>query len=375
MKSCQRVSSALEFRKPDYVPLFDQYWGRFLNDWRTDQALPVRSDIPLDDIVFDAEDIQSYFGVDMYKVIPIEDPWPSQKAPIEESRDGYLIERDGWGRVIRRKPTSPYGDPLELPLTDKNTLDQLNFESPLDDARYAGMIEQVKRIRGLKRQPYIFFKIGGPFLRSSFLRGDYQWLVDIAEDPGYCRELVGRLTEHLTAVALEAVKRSGLPEQDTSIWIYDDIASNKGPLISPKAYEDIFLPAVHMMTAAFKTAGVAHVGYHSDGDVRPVLDGLVDAGISILNPVEPRAHMDVVALRRKYGDRLAFVGGLCNSLILPYGDDDEVRRHVAQVLSIAEDGGLVIGSHSISSDISQKRYRLFIDILEQHGRPSPGSFA
>lgn len=374
MTSHQRVASALGFRRPDYVPLFDQYWGRFLNAWRTQQGMPPRLDVPLDDIVYDAEDIQSYFGVDLYKVIPVEDPWPSQKASLG-SRDGYLIERDGWGRVVRRKPTSPYGDPLELSLVDKRRLDQLRFDSIQDDGRYVRMLDEVGRIRQVKRRPYIFFKIGGPFLRSSFLRGDYQWYVDIAEDPEFCRAVVHRLTDHLIGVAIEAVRRSGIPGSETSIWIFDDIASNQGPLVSPKSYEHIFLPAVQQMVAAFVSAGVARVGYHSDGDVRPVLDGLVDAGISILNPVEPRANMDVVALYRRYGHRLAYVGGVCNTQVLPYGDDDTVRRHVNHVLSVADEGGVVIGSHSISGDISQERYRLFINILEQHGRPEAGSFS
>lgn len=382
MTSQQRVQAALEFRRPDYVPLYDQYWGRFLNAWRSDMGLPPRPDVPLDDIVYDAEDIQSYFGVDLYKVIPVEDPWPSRKAALG-SRDGYIFERDGWGRVVQRKSTSPYGHALEIDLVDKSDLDRLLFEPVHDAGRYARMLDEVNTIRALRRRPYIFFKIGGPFLRSSFLRGDAQWYMDIADDPEFCLALVDRLTDHLIGVAVEAVRRSGevpvpsggVPPHETSIWIFDDVASNRGPLVSPSAYERVFLPAVRRMVTAFKCAGVANVGLHSDGDVRPILDGLVDAGISILNPVEPRANMDVVALNRRYGTRLAYVGGLCNSQVLPYADDAAVRRHVEHVLSVAADGGIVIGSHSISGDVSQARYRLFMGILEEHGRPPAGSFA
>jgi hypothetical protein len=82
--------------------------------------------------------------------------------------------------------------------------------------------------------------------------------------------------------------------------------------------------------------------------------------------------MDVVELRRRYGKRLAFVGGLCNSLILPHGTDAQVRTHVEHVLSIADDGGMVVGSHSISNDVTLERYGLLMDILHQHGRPRPG---
>ena len=368
VKSTQRVKAAFNFEPLDYMPLFDQYWGGFVAAWRERHGLPPRSNIPLDDIVYDDEDIQSYFHIDMYKAIPDEAPWPGLRMEIR--RDGkHVVEQDGWGRVVRRLATSPYGVPLEVRLPNKDDLEGLQFESPSLDRRYNTMLSQISRIQQLPRQPYIFIKVGGPYLRSSFLRGEQQWYVDIAEDPPFTEAIASRVTDHLIAIGVEALHRSGL--QSTSVWIFDDIASNRGPLISPKSYERLFLPQVRRMVTAFKGAGAAHVGYHSDGDLRPVLDGLVDAGISILNPVEPRANMDVVALRRRYGKQLAFVGGLCNSFILPHGSNDEVRAHVDHVLSVADDGGLVIGSHSISNDVTQERYHLVMEILHEHGRPRP----
>jgi len=364
----QRVKAAFNFEPPDYVPLYDLYWGGFVAAWRERHRLPPRSDIPLDDVVYDDEDILSYFGIDMHQVIPDEEPWPGLKKELRREGE-YIIERDGWGRIIRRKSTSPYGMPLEVRLVEKGGLGTLEFEPVELEQRYQAMFEGMDQARRMRHQPYVFIKVGGPYLRSSFLRGEYQWYVDIAEDPQFAEAVALRVTDHLIAVGIEALQRSNLPE--TSIWIYDDIASNNGPLISPKAYERLFLPQVRRMVKAFKKAGAAHVGYHSDGDIRPVLDGLVNAGISILNPIEPRANMDVVELRRRYGQSLSFVGGLCNSCILPTASDEEVRRHVEHVLSIADDGGLVIGSHSIGNDVTQERYELVMEILHHHGRPRP----
>jgi uroporphyrinogen decarboxylase len=369
MTSVQRVSRALNFEPPDYVPLFDQYWGGFVTVWRSRHGLPARTDIPLDDIVYDDELIYSYFHVDMYKAIPNEDPWPSSRRELRREA-AYIIERDGWGRTMRRKATSPYGMPLELALMQRSDLDRLEFESADLEHRYQKMLASIDRVQHMPDPPYIFIKIGGPYLRSSFLRGEYQWFVDIAEDPAFAAAVATRVTDHLIAVGTEALRRSQLSE--TSIWIFDDIASNNGLLVSPTSYERLFLPQVRRMAQAFKEMGAAHVGYHSDGDIRAVLDGLVDAGISILNPIEPRANMDVVELRRRYGRRLACVGGLCNSLILPYGSDCDVRSHVEHALSVADEGGLVIGSHSISNDVTQERYDLLMDILHEHGRPRPG---
>jgi len=155
-------------------------------------------------------------------------------------------------------------------------------------------------------------------------------------------------------------------------WIFDDVASNKSMLLSPKSYRRLILPQVRRMVRAFQEAGARYIGYHSDGNISSILDGLVDAGITILNPIEPRARMDVVDLRKRYGKKLTFVGGLCNTLVLPTGTREEVERHVEHVLSADDGGGLIIGSHSISNEVSVDRYEFMMSILEKHGRPSPG---
>jgi uroporphyrinogen decarboxylase len=244
------------------------------------------------------------------------------------------------------------------------------FEPSDSDKRYAAMLADMAHARRMPHRPYLFIKVGGPYLRCSFLRGDYQWLMDITEDPTFAAALAERMTDHLIAIGLEALRRTDLYQQ--SIWIFDDIASNEGLPMSPASYEWIFLPQMRRMVAAFRAAGAARVGMHSDGDLHQVLNGLVDAGISILNPIEPRAKIDVVELRRRYGDRLAFVGGMCNTQVLPCGTDAEVRAHVNHVLSVAGDGGLVIGSHSIGPDVSVERYDLFMEVLHDYGRPRPG---
>lgn len=368
MSSLQRVQAALDFQQPDYVPLIENYWGDFVARWRQWQGFPPLPDLPFEDVVEDL-DISAYYGVDVAIAIPDESPWPSQAHRLDE--DGkYIIYRDGWGRVMRGLPGAEFAArDLQVVLTDKSDLDSLEFESPQDDSRYAGYLQRVVDLSTGEYTPYIVTKLGGPFFRPSRFRGYIQWLMDIAEDLEFVEALSVRVTDHLIAVGLEAVRRCGL--WHTSIGIFDDCASNSGLQISPKVYERVFLPQINRMVRAFKEAGVARVIFHSDGDIRAILDGLVDVGIDAINPVEPRANMDVVELRKRYGDRLAFVGGLCNSRILPYGSPEEIRAHVEHVLEAGEGGGLVIGSHSIGSDISLEKYEFVMQILAEHGRPSP----
>jgi len=66
-------------------------------------------------------------------------------------------------------------------------------------------------------------------------------MMDIAEDPEYARTLAEIVTEHLTKVGLEQLRRDHLTF--TGIWIFDDIADNEGLLMSPRSYEKNFIPA------------------------------------------------------------------------------------------------------------------------------------
>ena len=372
MDSLQRVRAALKFQTWDYVPLFDNYWGDFVNRWRLAHNLAPRPGIPLDDVVEDA-DLEAYYGSDLAIAIADETPWPSRAEQL--GSDGqYVLVRTGWGETVRRRRGASFETVLDVALADKASLNRLDFDSPLADARYTDFLASVAELRQRRQPPFIVCKVGGPFLRPSRLRGFMQWLVDLAQDPTFASELATRVTDHLIAVGLESLRRADL--YSTGIAIFDDVASNHGPLVSPRSFHRIFLPHIERMVTAFKQAGAAFVIFHSDGDIRPILDGLVEAGVDAINPVEPRAGMDVPTLCRKYADRLAFIGGLCNSVILPSGTLEQVRDHVLCILRAGEDGGLVIGSHSIGADITVERYKLIMQLLQKHGnRPTPGQYA
>lgn len=360
MTGAERVAAALDFREPDRVPHFNYYWGAFAERWRRLRGLPTDPAREQDDIADDPE-LDAYYDIDLYVAIADETPWPRRAQLV--TRDGeHILRRDGWGRLIHERVGARFYETLELPLADKAALDRLLFDAPEAGERYTGFLQQIALRRAQPSPPYIFAKVGGPYLRSSFLRGEAEWLMDLASDPGFVDALATRVADHLIAVGIESLRRGGLD----AIAIYDDIAGNHGLLMGPRLYRRYFLPQMARMVVAFKRGGARKVMFHSDGDIRAVLDDLVDVGIDAINPIEPRAGMDVVALREKYGRRLALVGGLCNSRILPQGTPDEVRCHILHVLQAGRGGGLVIGAHSIGPDISQERYDEAMALLRRY---------
>jgi uroporphyrinogen-III decarboxylase len=121
------------------------------------------------------------------------------------------------------------------------------------------------------------------------------------------------------------------------------------------------------MVQAYKEAGAAKVYMHCDGNVMSLVEMWVDAGIEAIHPCEHRAGVDLFALRRKHGERLAYIGAMDNCHILPQGSRDEIENHVRELAEFGRDGGLVLGGHSIGPDISIERYEWAMASRREYG--------
>ena len=345
MTSRERVMTALDFRPPDRIPLFDSYWAEFEAAWREAKRPEPGADI-LD-----------YYGVDISIAVGDEGLCPTCAETLEQT-DRHTIRRDSWGRVIRTVPGGYFYEQLQSAVTRPADLDSLAIDPPDLPSRYAGLDG---RMAALKERYCVFAKVGGPFIRTQFVRGEVDFLCDLAADPAFARELAGVIGRHLTRIGLEELRRWDL--YDTGIWVYDDMASNLGPMFSPRTADEVLVPVWADMVSAFKAAGAHKVILHSDGNIGPLLDRFIEIGFDGINPVEPKAGLDVVALRERYGERLALLGGLDNAHILPRGDLREVREHVGRLAAIGREGGLVAGMHSVGPDITVETYDEVIRLL------------
>ena len=359
MTSKELVMTALNFKTPERVPRFEYFdefgIGReFADIWHEEKG-------------FGPEiDIYDYYNIDIKIAVGDEGLMPTRTELLEQTPE-YSITRNSWGEVIRRSTGDAFYKPLEVPLKEKSDLKTIHVDPPDLDLRYQNLDQQMDQ---LKQRYCVFVKTGGPFIRSSFVRGDAQLLTDMAGDPQFAKELFMFMARHLTEIGLEQLRRWDLYE--TGVWIYDDMASVRGPIFSPQMAEQLLAPAWEYMITTYKQAGAQKVYLHSDGDIRPLLDLFIDIGFEGINPVEPRAGMDVVELRKKYGEKLGLVGGLDNSVILPRGDRDEVRAHVQRCLSIAKEGGYVIGAHTIGPDISVTTYDYVSELIDEYDRRKLG---
>lgn len=346
MTGHERCLAAFGFHEPDRVPRF---WNHFWDEFAEEFQKRFPGIAPM-----------AYFGNDMDVVVADETPWLTRARVIRES-GGERLVRDGWGRTSRVRTGASFSQTIEVALPERVDPDTLVFDDPRMDSRYVPHFDG-----DCQRDFFLLCKTGGPYLRTAFLRGEEQFWIDVKEDPGWVRALVDRVVDHLIVIGVESIRRWNM--QDTGIEINDDVAASWGPFVGPNAYETLFLPALKRMVKAYKAAGARYVMHHADGNVLPLLDMWVDAGVDAINPVEYRSGMDAVKLRERYGRNLVLVGGLDNCDILPRGDRAEVREHVLRLLEAGLGGGFVIGPHSIGPDIRVETMLYVLELIEEHGR-------
>lgn len=346
MNSKERVLKTLNYEKADHIAMFDEYWPEF--EEKCKQELGLDANTKLVD----------YFGVDIAIVEPDECPYPHLRELLSINED-CTVARNGWGVIERTRKGAYFSEELDFLIKSCDDLKKFPFESPEIDERYQRFIKKVEAEKAKGR--CVFGKIGGPYIRSTFIRGQTNFLMDVASDEGFARELAFRIGDFLMQVGKEEIVRGNL--YDTGIWISDDMAYNLGTMVSPKSFEKIFYPIYKRMVTEFKKMGVAKVGLHSDGDIRPVLDMLVDVGIDLINPVEPKAGMSIKELKTKYGKKLAYVGGMCNADVLVNGPEERIKKQTSEIIELAQDGGVIIGSHSIGPEVPVNNYLTYIQCI------------
>ena len=176
-----------------------------------------------------------------------------------------------------------------------------------------------------------------PFLIYKDLRGPERAFMDLIENP----ELVHYCLDRLFGIALEKSRRvyEALPGKILLSYVAEDMGGQEDLMMSVKHIREFLLPGMKKVIDQAREAG-AFIFHHNDGNCRRILPDMIQLGIDILNPVQWRCPgMDRAGLKREFGSRLIFHGGVDNQSTLPFGTIEDVRREVRDNLRILGEGG------------------------------------
>ena len=134
----------------------------------------------------------------------------------------------------------------------------------------------------------------------------------------------------------------------------DDFGTQTGPFISPAMFEELVKPYYKERIRYTRKFTKAYYFHHTCGSVYSLIPHMIDAGVDILNPIQPGArNMEPEKLKKAYGDSIAFWGGIDTQHVLPHGTAEEVKTEVFKVLdAMSENGGYVLApAHNIQPDV------------------------
>jgi hypothetical protein len=174
------------------------------------------------------------------------------------------------------------------------------------------------------------------------------------------------LDAHLkrTLLLTEALLERGVD----GIWGGVDWASNRGPVFSPRHFRQFVFPRLKQIADLCHRFGAPYIK-HTDGNVNSLLEDLVAAGVDAFHAIEPRAGMDIVQLKRDYGDHLVLIGNVDCSSVLVDGPEEAVRAQTADIIrAVAPGGGFVLSSsNSIHPGVKPEYYLAMLDTARQIG--------
>jgi uroporphyrinogen decarboxylase len=369
LKKLERMNRALRHEEPDRVPISDFFWGGFIERWRRELGLPA-----------DASPY-SHYDLDWIVTVSNMDPWIRPFETIRESEKEVVV-RTGFGCTVRKIYADPMPEQLgwEVDSFEKLQAAVDTFDAPDDPRRFfAGGDNQIAGVGdGFSRNspPWLDtvrslhpdFPVYGSMIEAAECLTRMVGQQNALLWMGLYPEEMGAVIEKIGAFYLESAKatlKAGKGWLDGFV-IWGDVAFKAGLFFSPDYWRAHFKPAVQGMIEAVHEAGLPVI-YHGCGNVHAILPDFIGMGLDAYNPLEAKAGMDVVDLRRRYGHHLAFCGN-SNMQVWERGDRAEIRREVLRKLNAARGGGMIFQSdHSVASDVSGLTYDYIVKLVREYG--------
>jgi uroporphyrinogen decarboxylase len=167
--------------------------------------------------------------------------------------------------------------------------------------------------------------------------------------------------------ALEMARKAREHGQLDGFFMCADYCYNSGPFLSPRQFRKFITPYLAQTIAAYREMGLYAVK-HTDGNIMPIIDQLVEANPHALHSLDPQAGVDIAEVKRVYGDRVALIGNV-NCGLLDTGTEEEAAASVRYCLQHGMPGyGYIFStSNCVYTGMKLSRYELMLDIWRKEG--------
>ncbi|MEE8400310.1 MAG: uroporphyrinogen decarboxylase family protein [Desulfobacterales bacterium] len=255
-----------------------------------------------------------------------------------------------WSTTLLDENSSQYGTQRIYPLAQvkrKEDIDAYDWPDP-DDFNYDLAAENAKlwgdtyAIRGPEWVPV--------FCKACDLFGMEAAMIRMMTEPDIFEAALDRITD----VHVQACERllDTCGDAMPIFCVGDDFATQRGLMISPSKWRQFIKPRIDRIIDVGRKRNKV-IWFHSCGDVTSVLPDLIEMGVQVWETVQLQTlPYSPVDLKKKFGDRLTFFGGI-NTQKLPFANAEDIRAEVNGCIEVlGEGGGYICGpDHTINLDV------------------------
>jgi uroporphyrinogen decarboxylase len=360
MNSKQRFLKAINMEEPDRVPILANLTSQVAEKVGSLYGLPYEPhEAYLSDRVSFTE-ILLHLGNDAVMIGPGRD----QNRPTRVLEDGTT--EDEWGIV--RKMVGFYCETVKKPLENANTVEDINnyrMPDPLAQGRWDLAEKAVAKYAGeygiVGNLEVTLFEL------ANDLMGMEKLMMDLATGEDYVISLFDRIIDYQNECGKKMIDMGA-----DMILTGDDVGTQRGMLISPEMWREIFKPRMKKLYDSLRSFNPeVKIAYHSCGSIVPIIEDLIEIGVDFLNPIQPMAEGMVLEMfKKKYGDRLGFFGGVDVQHVLPSGSVNDVIEEVKlRIRSAGHGGGFIIApTHNIQPDTPVQNVIAFFEAVKENGK-------
>lgn len=357
MTGRERIEKAFLHREPDRVPIWEMAFneqsiiniGAFFTD-----------DLPQLQSVHDMT-LQEKLALLTLLFSLIEelelDGFPSLVL-VDSAPAGEGFVRDVWGSVYQ---LSEAGEPVikDGPISRPDDLAGFSPYRP-QESDFIMLAAAKERFGNSLSQILVH---PGPFQLSRNLTGGMErFFPYIRTNPRFVHDIMRMTTDYV----LDSL-HMGIGLGADIICLDGDFAYNRSTFMSPDHYGEFFLP-YHREIVELAHSRDKWIFKHSDGNMWPLMDQLVEAGFDGFHPIQPQC-MDIGKVKARYGDRLCLIGNIDCAFLLPSGSEEEVEGAVAETISLAAPGGgfILSSSNSIHPGCKPENYIAMVKATREYG--------